>query len=149
MAKIKPIRIVKDNRPQTQAQAKYGLSGNPAGITYRARRELNNDTIAAMHKAFRRGGDQAVNKVMRTQPGMFLKLLVLLVPREMEVSHSGTIKAMTDEQIERSIELIKDVLARRAAKRMKTIEHEPEAVGSLSKRVLALSAKASPEPKDE
>src|SRR5215471_17222787 len=77
--------------------------GNPIGMTYRARRQLNDDTIAELHKAFRRGGAQAINKVMRNNPAMFLKLLVLLVPREMEVQHSGSIKAMTDEQLERSI----------------------------------------------
>ena len=67
---------------------------------------------------------------------MFLKLLVLLVPREMEVQHSGSIKAMTDEQLERSIELIKDILAKRAAARMKVIEHEAP-VGELSQRILS------------
>ena len=46
---------------------------------------------------------------------MFLKLLVLLVPRQMTLDYSGGIKAMTDEQIERSIEFIKEQLARREA----------------------------------
>ena len=53
-----------------------------------------------MHAAFRRGGREAIDKVMRTQPAAFLKLLVLLVPREMKVEHRGGVKAMTDEQIE-------------------------------------------------
>ena len=57
-----------------------------------------------MHLAFRRGGRKEIEKVMRNQPAVFLKLLVLLVPREMKLEHSGGIKAMTDEQIERSIE---------------------------------------------
>jgi ABC transporter substrate binding protein len=39
---------------------------------------------------------------MRNQPAVFLKLLVLLVRREMKLEHSGGVKAMTDEQIERS-----------------------------------------------
>jgi hypothetical protein len=42
-----------------------------------------------MHLAFRRGGRAAINKVMKQQPAVFLKLLVLLVPREMKVGHSG------------------------------------------------------------
>ena len=42
-----------------------------------------------MHAAFRRGGRAAINKVMKTQPAAFLKLLVLLVPREMKIEHSG------------------------------------------------------------
>jgi hypothetical protein len=31
-----------------------------------------------MHAAFRQGGREAIDKVMRTQPAAFLKLLVLL-----------------------------------------------------------------------
>ena len=59
----------------------------------RARRDLNADTIREMHAAFRQGGREAIDKVMRTQPAAFLKLLVLLVPREMKVEHSGGVKA--------------------------------------------------------
>ena len=43
---------------------------------------------------------------MRTQPAAFLKLLVLLVPREMKVEHSGGVNAMSDEQLEAGIEAI-------------------------------------------
>jgi hypothetical protein len=64
-----------------------------------------------MHAAFRRGGRKAIEKVMRNNPAVFLKLLVLLVPREMKLEHSGGIKAMTTEQIERSIEFIKEIFS--------------------------------------
>jgi len=64
-----------------------------------------------MHAAFREGGREAIEKVMRNQPAVFLKLLVLLVPREMKLEHSGGIKAMTTEQIERSIEFIKEIFS--------------------------------------
>src|SRR5262249_47788461 len=60
-----------------------GYSGNPGGSPDRARKALNAETIAELHRAFRIGGRQAINKVMRNQPAVFLKLLVLLVPREM------------------------------------------------------------------
>ena len=52
---------------------------------------------------------------MKQQPAIFLKLLVLLVPRDMRVEHSGGIKAMTDEQIEAAIEAIQGMLAQREA----------------------------------
>src|SRR5215467_9144502 len=96
-------------------QFKPGVSRNAAGNVHRSRHALNADTIREMHLAFRRGGRKAIEKVMRNQPAVFLKLLVLLVPREMKLEHSGGIKAMTDEQIERSIEFIKEQLARREA----------------------------------
>jgi hypothetical protein len=91
------------------------VSRNAAGNVHRSRHALNADTIREMHAAFRRGGRKAIEKVMRNQPAVFLKLLVLLVPREMKVEHSRGVKEMTDEQIERSIELIKEMLAQREA----------------------------------
>ena len=54
---------------------------------------------------------------------MYLKILALLVPREMKVEHSGdVIKAMTDEQIEQAIEAIQTMLAERAGEAAKVIE---------------------------
>ena len=109
-----------------------GSSGNLGGNAQRSRHALNADTIREMHAAFRRGGAQAINKVMRNNPAMFLKLLVLLVPRELQVEHSGGIKAMSDEQIERSIEFIKEQLAKRdAAANAKVIDGVPEPVPAL------------------
>jgi hypothetical protein len=92
-----------------------GVSGNLGGNAQRSRHALNADTIREMHAAFRRGGRAAIDKVMKQQPAVFLKLLVLLVPREMRVEHSGGVKAMTDEQIEAAIEAIQGMLAQRAA----------------------------------
>jgi hypothetical protein len=64
---------------------------------------------------------------MRQQPAIFLKLLILLVPREMEVSHKGGVKSMTDEELERGIEAIQAMLAARdAGANAKVIEASPE-----------------------
>src|SRR5262249_36914672 len=105
------------------------ILGNAAGNVDRSRHALNADTIREMHAAFRRGGRKAIEKVMRNQPAVFLKLLVLLVPREMKVNHSRGVKEMTDEQIERGIELIKEILAQReAAANAKVVEGTAETV---------------------
>ena len=101
-----------------------GSSGNLGGNAQRSRHALNADTIREMHLAFRRGGRKAIEKVMRTQPAVFLKLLVLLVPREMKMEHSGGVKGMTEEQIVDAIEAIEGFLARRAGERAKVIEGE-------------------------
>ena len=85
-----------------------------------------------MHAAFRQGGREAIDKVMRTQPAVFLKLLVLLVPRQMTLDHGGGVKEMTDEQLERGIELIKEMLAQREARaNAKVIDGAPEPVPAL------------------
>src|SRR5262249_753522 len=113
----------------TRGQWVKGVSGNSAGNASRAQRELNADTIRAMHKAFPEGGDQVIRKVMKNQPAVFLKLLVLLVPREMEVTHSNALKTMSDDQIEATIEAIQGMLARReAGENAKVVEGTAENV---------------------
>ena len=68
----------------------------------------------------------------RESPASYLKVCAMLVPKELKFEHSGGIKAMTDEQIERSIEFIKEQLARReAGANAKVIEGEAEVVPSL------------------
>jgi ketopantoate hydroxymethyltransferase len=80
-----------------------------------------------MHLAFQRGGRKAIDKVMKQQPAVFLKLLVLLVPRELKVEHTGGVKAMSDEQLEAGIEAITAMLAARdAGANAKVIEAVPE-----------------------
>src|SRR5262249_51113107 len=102
-----------------------GYSGNPGGSPDRARKALNAETIAELHKAFRRGGAKAIDKGMKNNPAMVLKLLVLLVPRELQVEHSSGLKAMTDEQLERGLEMLKEMLAKReAGANAKVIEGE-------------------------
>jgi hypothetical protein len=39
----------------------------------------------------------------------------MLVPKELKFEHTGGVKAMTDEQLERGIELIQEMLAQREA----------------------------------
>ena len=82
----------------------------------------------------------------REFPAAYLKVCAMLVPREMKLEHSGGVKAMSDEQIERSIELIKGMLAQReAAVNAKVIEGEAEVVPSLP--VPARGGAKSPSPK--
>jgi hypothetical protein len=61
-----------------------------------------------------------------------IKICAMLVPREMQVEHSGGVKAMSDEEIERAIEMIEALIAQRdAAASAKIIEGEAEVIPSL------------------
>jgi hypothetical protein len=114
---------------KTNGQFAKGVSGNLGGNAQRSRHALNADTIREMHLAFTRGGRKAIDKVMKNNPAIFLKLLVLLVPREMKVEHTGGVKAMTDEQLEAGIEAITAMLAARdAGTSAKVIEGKVEQV---------------------
>ena len=55
-----------------------------------------------------------------------MKICALLVPRELQVEHSGGVKAMSDEQIETAIEAIKAMLEARAGEAAKVIEGTAE-----------------------
>src|SRR5262245_45291247 len=92
-----------------------GYSGNPGGSLEATRRSFNKDFLLALAADFKKHGAAAIEKVRKQQPAVYMKICALLVPRELQVEHSGGIKAMTDEQIERSIEFIKEQLARREA----------------------------------
>src|SRR5262249_9879725 len=101
-----------------------GRSGSPAGapVGSRHRQQLNGEFIAALLRDFRHGGPKAIERVRRTQPAAYLKILTLLVPREHKVQHSNPIKDLTDEQLEAMIEYIKTSLEAQAGGQVKVIE---------------------------
>ena len=105
---------------------KEGVSGNPHGNRHRTRHLLNQEFMQALLLNFRHQGKKAIEKVARNQPGVYLKILALLVPKEMKLEHSGGVKAMSDEEIEQAIELIQTMLAARAGEAAKVIEGTAE-----------------------
>ena len=85
-----------------------------------------------MAKDFQEGGAQAIAKVRKEQPAAYMKICALLVPKEFKLEHTGGVKSMTDEQIERSIEMIQEMLRQReAGANAKVIEGEAEEVSAL------------------
>ena len=68
---------------------RQGFSGNPHGNRHRTRHLLNQEFMQALLLNFRHEGKKAIEKVARNQPAAYLKILALLVPREMKLEHSG------------------------------------------------------------
>ena len=101
-----------------------GRSGNPAGgpVGSRHRQQLNGEFIAALLRDFRHAGPKAIERVRRTHPAAYLKILALLVPREHKVQHSNPIKDLTDEQLEAAIGYIEAALAAQAGDQARVIE---------------------------
>src|SRR5215472_15109697 len=101
-----------------------GRSGNPAGgpVGSRHRQQLNGEFIAALLRDFRHGGAKAIERVRRTQPAAYLKILALLCLREHKVEHSNPLKGLTDEQLDAMIEYIETSLAAQAGAPAKMIE---------------------------
>ena len=90
-------------------------SGNPRGpyAPSRERARFSSEFISALLRDFRQGGPAAIAKVRKYQPAAYMKICALLVPRELQVEHSGGVKSMTDEQLEAAVEAIKAMLAAR------------------------------------
>jgi hypothetical protein len=100
---------------------------------------------------FRQHGKKAIEKVAREQPGVYLKILALLVPRETKIEHSGGVKAMSDEEIEQAIELIQAMLAARAGEAAKVIEGtaEPAALPAPNGQSSEAALEPAPLPKSK
>jgi hypothetical protein len=99
-----------------------GQSGNPAGRTRGSRNKLSEEVICALLRDFREHGQKAIAKVRREQPGVYLRVLALLCPREHQVQHGNPLKDLTDEQLEAMIEYIETSLAAQAGGPVKVIE---------------------------
>ena len=100
------------------------MRGNPAGgpVGSRHRQQLNGEFIAALLRDFRHGGPKAIERVRRTQPAAYLKILALLVPREHKVEQSNVIKNLSDQELEAMIEYLKTSLEAQAGAPAKMIE---------------------------
>ena len=119
-------------------------AGNPAGRTRGSRNKLSEAVICALLRDFSRHEEKAIAKVRREQPGVWLKVIAMLVPREHKVQHSNPLKDLTDEQLEAMIEYIETSLAAQAGRSVKLIEGtiEPTAL-----EATAPPALEPPEPK--
>jgi len=116
----------------------FGDKGNPAGRLRGSRNKLSEEVICALLRDFHKHGEKAIAKVRREQPGVYLRCLTLLVPRENKVQHSNPLKDLTDEQLEAMIEYIETSLAAQARGPVKVIEgmKEPTTVPTTALPVL-------------
>jgi hypothetical protein len=115
-----------------------GQSGNLAGRLRGSRNKLSEEVICALLRDFREHGQKAIAKVRREQPGVYLKVLALLIPREHRVERSNLLKDLTDEQLEDMIEYIKTSLEAQVSGQIKVIEGmiEPTTVPATALPVL-------------
>src|SRR5262245_15453775 len=112
-----------------------GFSGNPGGSPEATRRAFNKRFLLDLAEDWQQHGREVFKRVRRESPASYLKVCAMLVPKELKMEHSGGVKAMTDEEIERAIEMIEALIAQRDAADAKVIEGE--AVPSLPPPVSA------------
>jgi Family of unknown function (DUF5681) len=103
-----------------------GVSGNPAGRLRGSRNKLSEEVICALLRDFREHGQKAIAKVRRDQPGTYLKVLALLIPRQDKLDHTNPVKTMTDDELESAIAILKEMIAARAVGSAHLIEMKAE-----------------------
>jgi len=107
------------------AAKRLGL-GNPAGRLRGSRNKLSEEVICALLRDFRKHGEKAIAKVRREQPGIYLKVLALLIPRQDKLEHTNTIKTMTDEELESAIAFLHEMMSAQAVGSAHLVEMKAE-----------------------
>src|SRR5262244_2045003 len=103
-----------------------GESGNPTGRLRGSRNKLSEAVICALLRDFSKHGEKAIAKVRRDQPGIYLKVLALLIPRQDKLEHTNTIKTMTDEELEGAIAFLHEMMAAQAVGSAHLVEMKAE-----------------------
>ena|SRR5262249_35654557 len=112
----------------------WDFERHPGGSPEATRRAFNKRFLLDLAEDWQQHGREVFKRVRRESPAAYLKVCAMLVPREMKLEHSGGIKAMTTEQIERSIEFIKEMIAKRdAAANANVIEGTAERIPEVGK----------------
>jgi hypothetical protein len=98
-----------------------GVSGNPHGNRHRTRHLLNQRFLQALLLDFEAHGREAIEQCRKQSPLGYVKVLGHLVPREMQIEHSQSLKSMSDEELEATIEYVRAMLAAHAGNDAKVI----------------------------
>jgi hypothetical protein len=91
-----------------------GQSGNAGGRPRGSRNQLSEAVICALLRDFRLHGQKAIAQVRRTQPGVYVKIMALLVPREHRVEHVDPVTQLSDETLEQVLSEMQARLEARA-----------------------------------
>src|SRR5215472_15897328 len=92
-----------------------GSSGNLGGNAQRTRHMFSKAFVEALLEDFREWGAEAIVRVRTETPSAYLRVCATVIPKELKVERSAGVKAMSDEELERGIELIQDMLAKHEA----------------------------------
>src|SRR5262245_13281726 len=103
-----------------------GQSGNLAGRTRGSRNRLSEAVISALLRDFSKHGEKAIAKVRRDHPGIYLKVLALLIPRQDKLEHTNTIKTMTEEELEGANAFLHEMMAAQAVGSAHLVEMKAE-----------------------
>src|SRR5262249_54109126 len=91
-----------------------GQSGNPNGGPIGARSRLTEKFILAFHDNFNEHGPSVIERVRKDQPGLYLKIIASLLPREWHVKNEPLFDGMNNDQLDEIIGSVRRILSARA-----------------------------------
>jgi hypothetical protein len=74
-------------------------SADSHGNIYYTRRRVNQAFLEALLEEFHKNGAKILERVGQEQPGTFMKVLAMLVPKELKVEHGNPISQLSDETL--------------------------------------------------
>ena len=90
--------------------------GNPAGRLRGSRNRLSEAVICALLRDFDKHGEKAIARVREENPGMYLKVIAMVLPRQHhKVEHRNPISSLSDEQLEAMIAHLDKMIAQHVA----------------------------------
>jgi hypothetical protein len=91
-----------------------GQSGNPKGRSVGSRSKLSEKFLQALHDDFAEHGPGVIERVRKKQPGVYLKVVASLMPREFNVRSEPLFEGMTNETLRDLIDQIRCEITARA-----------------------------------
>ncbi len=70
---------------------KPGQSGNPKGRERGSKNHITKAFLEALTEDFLAHGKDVIERVRKERPEVYLKLVALLVPKDLDVKHSGDV----------------------------------------------------------
>ena len=93
---------------------KPGESGNPKGRPVGARSKLSEKFVLALHDDFAEHGPKVIARVRAKNPGIYLRVIASLLPREWHVKNEPLFDGMSNEQLDEIIGSVSRILAARS-----------------------------------
>ena len=82
--------------PSSDTQFKKGHPGRPKG----SKNKITKAYLKALTEDFLEHGKDVLERVRKERPDVYIKLIAMLVPRNLDVQHSGTINVQVVDYAE-------------------------------------------------
>ena len=87
-----------------------GQSGNPLGRPKGSRNKLGEEFVAAMYEDFMAHGPEAIMKVRNEHPAVYLKVLALILPKELHIKQTN-LEDIPEEELIEYLAAVRSVIA--------------------------------------